>query len=433
MTESEYSYGQNANRHLRLEKYNALGNDFLVALLSQEQKTKLDTHMLDWAGVARAACDRKNGIGADGLLLGIAPRVEYTEWSSENVPIYQGDASSLHGEVSIDMVLYNSDGSEARVSGNGLSCLAHATARNTDPWRSIRVDSEFAFQSPFEKGSSESERLEAARMIRPASLGVTVHTLAGERYVYWENDIYSLSVQPKIVLKTDDVEQDDGSPRFRPRGEKLARSKRLAEHIGEPNLQDNEFGPNGSWNTIVNMPIVMPGPDVPEVLQKRILSDFGNRQFGTGDVGNTHLVIHTDRSLADAEVLRFGSEYESYFLPDGINIEFISCSRPGSAEIEMQVWERGAGITDACGTGAVVAATRATDWGLLYFDDGSEASIDDTKKPPFALVSTRGGTVPIIRYNENTRWDPSLNKSQMAVMACYVASIDYPILSYSLA
>lgn len=80
---------------VELGKYEALGNDFLV-LVDLEGRRPVSAEM------ARAACDRHRGFGADGLLrAGMA-----------------GDGLSFE--------LRNADGSEAEMSGNGLRCLAHA-------------------------------------------------------------------------------------------------------------------------------------------------------------------------------------------------------------------------------------------------------------------------------------------------------------------
>ncbi len=84
-----------------LTKHQALGNDFLVYDLRQGRPAT------GWDDLARRWCDRRFGVGADGLLL------------LEN-----------HGEQHLAMVLYNADGSRAEISGNGIRCLvqaAHAT------------------------------------------------------------------------------------------------------------------------------------------------------------------------------------------------------------------------------------------------------------------------------------------------------------------
>jgi diaminopimelate epimerase len=92
--------GQQPAAALELVKLHGLGNDFLVALDSQQQPGPA----LD-AAVARDVCDRHRGVGADGLILG--RRLEGSD-----------ALLSFH--------LWNADGSEAEMSGNGIRCLAHA-------------------------------------------------------------------------------------------------------------------------------------------------------------------------------------------------------------------------------------------------------------------------------------------------------------------
>jgi len=71
------------------------------------------------------------------------------------------------------------------------------------------------------------------------------------------------------------------------------------------------------------------------------------------DIGNLHFVCVLD-SLEDAPHLAFGSilEHDDTF-PRGLNSQFVRVTSPGS--LEMLIWERGAGATLACGTGAVAA------------------------------------------------------------------------------
>jgi diaminopimelate epimerase len=72
------------------------------------------------------------------------------------------------------------------------------------------------------------------------------------------------------------------------------------------------------------------------------------------DVGNPHLVILDPEGELDlAEV---GTAH-----PDR-NVELIRPALDGA--IDLRVWERGVGLTEACGTGAVAAALAAHAWGL---------------------------------------------------------------------
>jgi diaminopimelate epimerase len=81
---------------ITLSKHHGLGNDFLVVF-----HPEID----DLPAFARRICDRRRGIGADGLLVAEAA---------------EGYAAR--------MVLYNADGSRAEMSGNGIRCFAQAIA-----------------------------------------------------------------------------------------------------------------------------------------------------------------------------------------------------------------------------------------------------------------------------------------------------------------
>src|SRR5688572_26703995 len=82
---------------MRLTKHHGLGNDFLVLL-------DLAGHHPVTPEIAVALCDRRTGLGADGLL---------------RVTAGTGDAD-------VTMELLNADGSSAEMSGNGIRCLAQA-------------------------------------------------------------------------------------------------------------------------------------------------------------------------------------------------------------------------------------------------------------------------------------------------------------------
>ena len=87
---------------LRFEKYEGIGNDFLV--VDTESDSQLSPEQ------ARKLCDRHYGVGGDGVLLS-AP------------PITPG----AHGR----MVVLNSDGTRPEGCGNGLRCVALALARRS--------------------------------------------------------------------------------------------------------------------------------------------------------------------------------------------------------------------------------------------------------------------------------------------------------------
>ena len=79
-------------------------------------------------------------------------------------------------------------------------------------------------------------------------------------------------------------------------------------------------------------------------------------------MGNPHLVIFTD-DIRQIDLPTVGPLLENHPLfPDRINVEFAQVI--GNDTIRMRVWERGSGITMACGTGACATATAAylTNW-----------------------------------------------------------------------
>jgi diaminopimelate epimerase len=84
-------------------------------------------------------------------------------------------------------------------------------------------------------------------------------------------------------------------------------------------------------------------------------------------MGNPHAVFFVDSAQAvDLEALGPGLEHHPMF-PERANIEvaeILAPAAPGCGRIRMRVWERGAGITPACGTGACATLVAAARRGL---------------------------------------------------------------------
>jgi len=83
------------------------------------------------------------------------------------------------------------------------------------------------------------------------------------------------------------------------------------------------------------------------------------RRRATVDIGNPHLVLEVpepDQIDLDLEGPALEAEY-----PLGINVEFITVE--SNDRIRLRVWERGSGVTRACGSGAVAAVVAAHSWG----------------------------------------------------------------------
>jgi diaminopimelate epimerase len=229
---------------MRVSKFDAWGNDFLVLDVIQLRSAGVDEAAVAWPEVSRAWCNRASGIGADGLLL------------LERI-----------GDVDARMRLYNSDGSTAEMSGNGARCFAHALFRS-DAARGERV--------------------------------YRLHTDAGVREVtVGEQD-------SNLVVATVDM--------------------------GEVSTIDAP----ANWAAIGTHP---------------------DRPVVHVSVGNPHTVVGVD-DVDSVDIGQLGRQVPQ------VNLEIIAPG-PGRNAITMRVHERGAGITQACGTGACASAWAALRWGLV--------------------------------------------------------------------
>lgn len=90
-------------------------------------------------------------------------------------------------------------------------------------------------------------------------------------------------------------------------------------------------------------------------------SPIAGKQGFRADVGNPHLVLLGDRN-DDVDLAVIGPDLEAAW-PGGQNVEVISLA--GADELDLVVFERGAGITEACGTGSCAAAAAARMAGVV--------------------------------------------------------------------
>jgi len=226
-------------------KYEGLGNDFVVL---DRRASGQDLS----PSASRAVCDRRRGVGADGVLV-LLP--------SSRAPV--------------QMVVHNADGSVAEMCGNGLRCVVkHLLDR--DPGR-------------------DALEVETGAGVLPARVR-------------------------RSGAEVEEVELELGPARLQ------------APHL--------PAGPGG-------------GPFVAAPVP-------GIEWHGTAvSMGNPHLVLLG----APPEVVRqHGPRLEhAAGFPERTNVEAVT--RAGNG-LQVSVWERGAGLTDACGTGAAaaVAAARVAGW-----------------------------------------------------------------------
>ncbi len=226
---------------IEFTKYQGLGNDFILVdnrhqatpCLTPEQAVKL--------------CDRHFGIGADGVIF--------------TLPGQDGNDYTMR--------IFNSDGSEPEMCGNGIRCLGK-------------------FIADLEGQGHQ---------------GVTykIHTLAGV-------------IIPE-VLADGQVRVDMGEPRLS--------AAEVPTTLGEKDGQ------------VVNQNLEVAGQ---------------NYLVTCVSMGNPHCMIYVD-DLATVPLSDIGPQFEHHpAFPQCTNTEFVELVR--SDYVKMRVWERGAGITLACGTGA---------------------------------------------------------------------------------
>ena len=246
---------------LRLSKHHSAGNDFLVALVSEPLPGAASDPARELFGdpavAAVALCHRRRGIGADGLVLGV------------------------ESAGPVRMRLWNSDGSEAEISGNGLRCLAQALARS--------------------RGVSE----------------IDIDTPAGLRRCW--------------------IEPDGGSGA----GSAMGRVE-----MGAVTLYALDCALATAESGLGRLAAVL----------DRVEGFTG--RWRTGSVGNPHVVVEVaDPDAVDLETA--GPAVEVCF-DGGANVHFAAAA--GHCRVRMRIWERGAGITESCGSGAAVAATVFDAW-----------------------------------------------------------------------
>lgn len=120
--------------------------------------------------------------------------------------------------------------------------------------------------------------------------------------------------------------------------------------------------------------------DVPSGIHAVPLGDWYEGREGIAvSMGNPHLVVFVD-DVEAVDLADVGARLERYpHFPDRVNVEIVQVLSVGC--IRMRVWERGSGITQACGTGACAAAVAAAHSGrcgrsLSVVMDGGTLQID---------------------------------------------------------
>ena len=97
---------------------------------------------------------------------------------------------------------------------------------------------------------------------------------------------------------------------------------------------------------------------IPGIAAEAPILDTLPQAFTQVNMGNPHAVFFSEYEISSEQLHRLGRQIATHqHFSEGTNVEF-ACVRNRS-EIDLRVWERGSGETQACGTGACAAAAAA--------------------------------------------------------------------------
>ncbi|MBR3134448.1 MAG: diaminopimelate epimerase [Clostridia bacterium] len=235
----------------RFTKMHGLGNDYVYMDCTEHE-------IKDIESLARFVSDRHLGVGSDGLIL-----------------ICKSDVADFK------MKMFNSDGSQAEMCGNGIRCVGKFV---------------------YDKGLTDKKK-------------ITIETLAG--------------------IKALELNVEDG------------KVETVRVDMGEPILKPEMI------------PVISNDEPVKNI---QIFVDKKEFDFTCVSMGNPHAITIVD-DVDSFDVEKYGKEIEiDRVFPNRTNVEFIQIINRN--HIKMRVWERGAGETLACGTGACATAVACSINGL---------------------------------------------------------------------
>jgi len=103
--------------------------------------------------------------------------------------------------------------------------------------------------------------------------------------------------------------------------------------------------------------IPMTGPEAEQVVAESFAIGGREYEITAVSMGNPHVIFYVD-DIEKAPVTTLGPlvEKDARF-PEGVNVEFVEVIN--ERELHFRVWERGSGVTQACGTGACAAVVAS--------------------------------------------------------------------------
>ena len=137
-------------------------------------------------------------------------------------------------------------------------------------------------------------------------------------------------------------------------------SGRLKSQILGDNLVETEIGiPKTNWNEIpLNKDLNTKNLNI-KIINKDNIEHIGGTAV---NVGNPHIVFFVD-NIEDYDLKKIGPEVENHkYFPEKCNVTLAKVV--SKKLIRVKVWERGAGLTKACGTAACATAVAANINGL---------------------------------------------------------------------
>ena len=148
--------------------------------------------------------------------------------------------------------------------------------------------------------------------------------------------------------------------------------------------------------------IDMGRPSVPVPSQVSLVVDpeMAAMELSLVSMGNPHAVRFCDAADSHESLFelarRFGPQIEQHpFFAHKTNVEFVRVRDQFASGLEVVVWERGCGITQACGTGACAAMVAACRRGMMLFGRRCEVRLpggvlEVTVAPDLSAVHMRG-------------------------------------------
>jgi len=242
---------------MQFTKMHGLGNDYVYVDCFSE-------HIDNPADLAVRISNRHFGVGSDGLIL-----IEPSEIADAR------------------MRMFNADGSESPMCGNGIRCVAKYVYDHN----LARTDTEFSL--PGQTTFPTSLRIETGRGILTVGL---------------------------------DLGQD-------------GLASRVCVNMGQPILESTQIPVAAETPTVVNLSLHIEGQDL---------------SMTCVSMGNPHAVFFCE-DLDAIDLPHLGPIIERHELfPQRVNVHFVKAEGPD--ELTMKTWERGSGVTLACGTGACACA-----------------------------------------------------------------------------